>query len=45
LLNEVLASIWESDGNAQQSDWFEARDHCAELADQEKQILERLDVS
>ena len=45
MLNEVLVSIWENDGNAQQSDWFEARDHCAELADEEKQILERLGVS
>jgi hypothetical protein len=44
LLNEILASIWESDGNALQSDWFEARDHFAELADEEKQILERLQV-
>ena len=42
MLNEVLVSIWENDGNAQQSDWFEARDHYAELADEEKQILERL---
>ena len=38
-------SVWENDGNALQSDWFEARDHCAELADEEKQILKRLGVS
>ena len=42
---EIRLSVWENEGGALQSEWIEAHDHSAQLADEEKQILQRLGIS
>jgi hypothetical protein len=42
---EIRLSVWENEGGALQSEWIAAHDQCAQLANEQKQILQRLVAS